>query len=199
MEGHNGNLFATRTAIVFITVLGLLSFALISPARPEERTELVIGASLPMTGSLAAHGRDLKWAYELAASRINSNGGVFIKDMGKKLKVKLITLAEGLIKREKVDMLPGAEPMSVLANCMVAEKSKTYYHTAFGLPVFLWEKKKFQWSANLFVTLKDLVAPPFGLLKNMSGQPLDVQGVEPTNNSSENTAPGSSVEKNLLR
>lgn len=177
--------FDTRTIIVVITVLGVLSFALISPAQPKERTEIVIGASLPLTGSLAPHGRDLKWAYELAASRINANGGIFVKDIGKKLKVKLITLDNGtntmkslalverLINLEKVDMLlGGAEPMSVIANCMVAEKRKTYYHTAFGFPVFAWKEKKFKWSTNLFVTLKDITAPPFELLKKASGQPL---------------------------
>ena len=125
----------------------------------------------------------MKWAYELAVSRVNSSGGIFVKDLGKKLDVKLITvdngtntmksatLVERLINLDKVDMLlGGADPMCVLANCMVAEKYKTYYHTAFGFPEFLWTEKKFKWSTNFFVSTDNLAAPPFELLKSMDGQ-----------------------------
>lgn len=172
-----------RALIVLIVVVAVVSVGLVSTAPAEERKEILIGASLPLTGSVAPHGRDLKWAYELAVSTVNSKGGIFVKDLGKKLKVKLIiadngtntmksaTLVEKLANHDKVDMmLGGGEPMTVLGDCLAAEKNKIYYHTAFGFPAFLWKQKKFKWSTDFFVSADELVTPPFELLKAMDNQ-----------------------------
>ena len=80
--------FCGGALIVLIVILAGVAGGLVSISEAEERTEILIGASIPLTGSLAAHGRDMKWAYELAVNEVNSNGGIFVKDLGKKLKVK---------------------------------------------------------------------------------------------------------------
>lgn len=147
-----------------------------SIATAEEKTEILVGASLSLTGPMAAHGRDLKWAYELAAGKVNAAGGIFVKDMGKNLKVRLMfednasnpmksaAAVEKLVRFDKVDMLLGdAEPTCVQAGCMAAEKLKAYYHTAFGFPVHNWLESKFKWSTNFFFQ-SDQLAVPFKVL-----------------------------------
>jgi branched-chain amino acid transport system substrate-binding protein len=171
---------ARRTLIVFAIISLALQVGLVSVVAAQEKTEIVIGASLPLTGGVAAHGRDLKWAYELAASKLNADGGIFVKDYGKKLKVKLVTADNGsnpmkaasaiekLINVDKVDMLlGGAEPTCVLAACQVAERYKKYCHTAFGFPTSLWLEKKFKWSTNFFFTAEQGCAVPFEVLNSI--------------------------------
>src|SRR5208283_632619 len=102
----------------WLFVLSLSLFVgFISSSYSQEKSEIVIGASLPLSGAITAHGRDVKWAYELAAKNQNAEGGIFVKDYGKKLNVKLVIVndesnpmkaaanVEKLIKIDKVDML----------------------------------------------------------------------------------------------
>ena len=58
---------------------------------------MLIGAHLPLTGSIAAIGNDQKWAYEQAVADVNDNGGVYVKAAGKKLPVELIVLDDGSV------------------------------------------------------------------------------------------------------
>jgi len=146
----------------------------------QDKSEIVIGASIPLTGGVAAHGRDLKWAYELAASTLNADGGLFVKDYGKKLKVKVLTadntsnpmkaasVVEKFINVDKVDMLLGcAEPTCVMAACLVAERYKKYYHTGFGFPAPAWLEKNFKWSTNFFFSMEQACAVPFEVLNSI--------------------------------
>jgi branched-chain amino acid transport system substrate-binding protein len=163
---------------------GLLVVSLVSVSQAQEsaRTEIRIGASLPLSGSLADQGRVLKWAYEQAASEINAKGGIFVKDVGRKLEVRIVvadngtnvmkaaTTLEKLIKVDKVDLLLGdPEPTSVMAQCMVAERHKKYYHTSFGFPVQLWVAKKFKWSTDFFFDISEGAKAPFKLLSSING------------------------------
>ncbi len=175
--------FFRVAAIVSLVVMVVVSFGFESTAQAKQRTEIVIGLSLPLSGNWSAKGRELKWAYEQATDKVNSDGGIPVKDAGKKLKVKLIVLdnesntmksaiqVERLINFEKVDMLLGGmEGLTIMADCMAAEKYGTYYHTGFGFPTFRWKEKKFKWSTNYFVSTTALIEPPFELLKAMDSQ-----------------------------
>ncbi|MBN1103053.1 MAG: amino acid ABC transporter substrate-binding protein [Deltaproteobacteria bacterium] len=51
-----------------------------------------IGAVVSVTGAYAAGGRDLKAGYELSVKHINADGGVYVKEFGKKLPLELILL-----------------------------------------------------------------------------------------------------------
>jgi branched-chain amino acid transport system substrate-binding protein len=163
----------------------LIVFPLVMPLFPvsistaQERTEILIGASLTLTGPLAAHGRDLKWAYERAVDEVNATGGIFVKDSGKKLKVRLVfednasnpmkaaATVEKLVRVDKVNMLlGGAEPTCVIAACIAAEKLKKFYHTAFGFPTPIWLEHKFKWSTNFFFSM-DQIGIPFRILGSM--------------------------------
>ncbi len=163
--------------VVFVALLITSVAASVSSA--EEKTEILIGAAIPLSGPMAAHGRDLKWAYELAANEVNSAGGILVNDLGKKLKVRLVfedntshpmktaATVEKLVRVDKVDMLlGGAEPTCVQTACIVAEKLKSYYHTAFAFPCEAWRDKKFKWSTDFFFML-DQVAIPFKVLQSI--------------------------------
>jgi branched-chain amino acid transport system substrate-binding protein len=163
-----------------ITTFGLLAALLVltaglnQPVYPEERTQIVIGTNLPMTGILAGVGREQKWAYEQAVKDVNAKGGIYVKDLGKKLKVQLIVAddesnagkagkaVERLIKVDKVDMLLGgfAAPFGVIPGCITAEKYHKYYHTSICL-IPPWLERHFKWSTLYFFDLSQACTVPF--------------------------------------
>ena len=52
--------------------------------------DIVIGASVPLTGGLAGFGYFEKWGYQHAVNQVNASGGIAIG--GVKHKVKLVVL-----------------------------------------------------------------------------------------------------------
>jgi branched-chain amino acid transport system substrate-binding protein len=157
-----------------MTILLTCIFALSPPAQAKGKSEIVIGTNLPMTGILAGAGREQKWSYEQAVADINKEGGIYVKESGKKLPVKLIVAddesnagkagkaVERLIKVDKVDMLLGgfAAPFGVIPGCITAEKYKKYYHTTICL-IPPWLEKHFKWSTLYFFDLGQACAVPF--------------------------------------
>ena len=65
MKRTIGRLMAT--GIVLALVVGLFW---IQPAAAKDRSEIIIGTNLPMTGILAGAGREQKWSYEQAVADI---------------------------------------------------------------------------------------------------------------------------------
>lgn len=51
-----------------------------------------LGSVIALTGRMAAGGKDVKAGYELAIKHINADGGVFVKELGKKLPLELVVL-----------------------------------------------------------------------------------------------------------
>ncbi|MBN1983223.1 MAG: hypothetical protein JW795_16935, partial [Chitinivibrionales bacterium] len=68
-------------------IVFLLSF---SSVKGQEKNEILIGAPISLSGDFALDGAEQKWAYEKAIAAENKNGGVFVKELNKKLMVKLI-------------------------------------------------------------------------------------------------------------
>lgn len=166
--------FAWTLVLVLLAAVLIMAPGSSTPIQAKDRTEILIGTNLPMTGILAGVGREQKWAYEQAVKDINAAGGIFVKKYGKKLKVKLIVAddesnpgkagkaVERLIKVDKVDMLLGgfAAPFGVIPGCITAEKYRKYYHTSICL-VPPWLEKKFKWSTLFFFDLQQACAVPF--------------------------------------
>lgn len=162
-----------RVCGLFVLAAGLIW---IQPAAAKDRSEILIGTNLPMTGILAGAGREQKWSYEQAVVDINAQGGIFVKEYNKKLPVKLVVAddesnpgkagkaVERLIKVDRVDMLLGgfAAPFGVIPGCITAEKFKRYYHTSICL-VPPWLEKNFQWSTLFFFDLEQACAVPYQL------------------------------------
>ncbi len=157
-----------------LLILVLLYIIATGAAFAAEKKEILIGTNLPMTGILAAVGVEQKWAYEQAVADVNKKGGIFVKEYGKKLPVKLIiaddetdpgkaaAVVERMIKMDKVDLLLGgfAAPFGVIPGCVTAEKYKKYYHTSICL-IPPWLEHKFKWSTLFFFDLGQACAVPF--------------------------------------
>lgn len=155
-------------------ILILLAIMTAGAAFAKEKKEILIGTNLPMTGILAAAGVEQKWAYEQAVEDINKKGGIFVKEYGKKIPVKLIVaddesdpgkaaaVVERMIKMDKVDLLLGgfAAPFGVIPGCMTAEKYKKYYHTTICL-IPPWLEQKFKWSTLFFFDLGQACDIPY--------------------------------------
>jgi branched-chain amino acid transport system substrate-binding protein len=148
-----------------------------SPAPAEEKKEILIGATLSLTGPFAQAGRDeAKWAYEEAVKDINKAGGVFVKEYGKKLPVRLIIEddesdpaavvrgVEKLIKDHKVDLLLSTcnSPL-VIPGAVTAEKYKKYYHATTCL-FLLWRPLKLKYSTLWFFMTDEATEVPFIIL-----------------------------------
>jgi len=150
------------------SVLGLIIFVSLfltfsSPVRAKDKKEILIGTHLSLTGMLAMSGTEQRWAYEAAVADINKNGGIFVKEYGKKLPIKLVVAddesdggkaaaaVEKLIKLQKVDLiLSGHSTPLTVPSMVTSEKYKMYYHgTTCLIPV--WAEQKFKWSTMFFI------------------------------------------------
>jgi branched-chain amino acid transport system substrate-binding protein len=129
----------------------------------KAKKEILIGASVPISGALAMASVEQRWAYEQAVADINKGGGIFVKEYGKKLPVRLVMVddegdpqkavsaVERLIKRTNVDLLLGGHTAvhDVLPGLITAEKYHKYYHTCFiWIPMFL--EHNFNWGTMFF-------------------------------------------------
>lgn len=140
----------------------------------KEKNEILIGTNLPLTGILAGAGIEQRWAYQTAVDDINKAGGIFVKEYGKKLPVRLIVAddasdpgkaaagVERLIKQKKVDLLLGgfAAPFGVIPGCITAEKYRKYYHTSICL-IPPWLEHHFKWSTLYFFDLEQACSVPY--------------------------------------
>jgi len=112
-----------------------LVVAALSAGAASAADEIVIGASLPLSGPLAGFGSFQQWGYKRAVDEVNKAGGITVD--GQKRPVKLIirddktdpnqTAAntETLISRDQVvAMLGSCTPVLVNAGALVADRAK---------------------------------------------------------------------------
>ncbi len=116
-----------------------------APAAKAQKKYIVIGATAPLSGPFSIGGKRYKETYELWVNYINSQGGIYVKEYGRKLKLKLIvyddksdpttaaSLYEKLITVDKVDVLlgPGMSGL-VHAAAPIAEKYKRPFTVIAG-------------------------------------------------------------------
>lgn len=86
-------------------------------AQSSGKKELTIGYSVSLTGKFSAEGSEVDRSYRLWAGQMNQRGGIAVKDLGRKLPVKLLRYDdrsdtssairnyERLITRDHVDLL----------------------------------------------------------------------------------------------
>ena len=87
------------------------------PVQAAKRDYILIGHPSSLTGPLAGLGEPTKWVNERVLKTINKGGGIYIKDRGKKLPVKVKILdtesspqksaeiASRLIVGDKIDLM----------------------------------------------------------------------------------------------
>jgi len=150
-----------------------------SAVQAAEKNEIVIGATLPLTGMLSMMGAEQKWAYEQAAADVNAAGGIFVKEYNKKLPVKLIVAdnetdagkavaaIERLVKVDNVNFLLSDSTLPlVMPTAVAAEKWKVYYHATICL-LPPWQEQKFKWSTDYFFDGGQATAVPFEILNTI--------------------------------
>ncbi len=134
--------FVRRVPVV-LALAAVAALAACKGRGPSEKTEIRIGATLPLTGSEARIGGFFKEGYELAVEQANKAGGVQVGD--KKLPVKLtllddtstqataVSLADRLVNSDKVDFLLGTYSSHLVeAQSTVAEQNKVPYVNGGG-------------------------------------------------------------------
>jgi branched-chain amino acid transport system substrate-binding protein len=142
MTSHS---FRSRLLQVMHVVLALVAIAACKPKSTPaaEKTEISIGATLPLTGSEARIGGFFKEGYDLAFEEVTKAGGLEVG--GKKLPVKLtlyddtttqataVSLADKLVNSDKVDFLLGTYSTALVeAQTTVAEQNKVPYVNGGG-------------------------------------------------------------------
>jgi branched-chain amino acid transport system substrate-binding protein len=117
--------------------------------QPQASDELKIGVVASMTGPASTTGKDIWQSAVIAAEEINANGGVYVKDLGKKIPVTVIlgddeSTREGgqkavtrLITEDKVDALVGGFSSAVVSahEPIVSEHGVPYIVTGASSPV----------------------------------------------------------------
>ncbi|MEM2569965.1 MAG: ABC transporter substrate-binding protein, partial [Candidatus Bathyarchaeia archaeon] len=115
-------LLAIVVVVVLGSVAGYLAYMYLQgQASPAiEKNEILLGGSFCLTGRLGKSGDDFLKAIRIGMSIINDEGGIYVKDLGRKLPLKLIYYdsqsdavrassdTERLILVDKVDFLLGA-------------------------------------------------------------------------------------------
>lgn len=155
----------SRRSITLLAAAGLLLAGCggvqTSDANTDDAKEIVIGASIPVSGPLASFGSFQKFGYEQAVREANSAGG--IKVGGKKLKVELKLLddktdpntvssnIDSLVSGDKVNALLGScTPALVIPGAIAAERAKIPFVTACAPVTAFGTAKKWEWAWDIF-------------------------------------------------
>ena len=72
---------------ILVLAVGLSS---LNCSKEADENAIRVGAIVSMTGMNAMTGAEQKWAYEQAVADINRNGGVYVKELDKKMPMNLI-------------------------------------------------------------------------------------------------------------
>eukprot|EP01037_Dinobryon_pediforme_P022328 gene22328-23454_t len=169
-----------KRSIVFSScalTMALAQPAAVTPAAAAD--EIVVGASLPLSGPLAGFGSFQKWGYNHAVEEVNAAGGITID--GKKLKVRLVirddktdpnataSNTESLLSRDSaVALLGSCTPALVNAGALVAERHKMPLVTGCDPIEAFKSVRKWNYVWDLFFDEPDLAAAPFVALKGLN-------------------------------
>jgi branched-chain amino acid transport system substrate-binding protein len=144
-----------------------------SPAGPATAaSEVVIGATIPLSGALAGFGSFQKWGYEHAVAEINAGGGLRIE--GTLRKVRLIIRddrTDANVAASNVDTLVSADhvaallgsctPPLVVAAALAAERNATPLVSGCAPLMSFRAAKNWQWAWDLFFNEPELAEAPF--------------------------------------
>ena len=152
---------------------------LVGAASSANAADIVIGASVPLSGPLAGFGSFLSWGYKQAVADVNKAGGIEVN--GKKEQIKLILLddmtnpnltasnTETLISRDHVvAMLGSCTPALVNAGALVAERHRIPLVTGCDPLEAFKSVHKWQWAWDIFFHEPDLAAAPFRTLTDLN-------------------------------
>lgn len=127
--------------VMSIVIIGALLFSGCTEQPASESAESIkIGVVASMSGPASTTGKDIWQSAELAAQEINAQGGIFVKDLNKKIPITLVqgddeSTREGgikavskLITQDNVDLLVGGYSSAVVSahQSIVADNKVPY-------------------------------------------------------------------------
>ncbi len=158
-----------------LTGLWTLTAALLSLAATAHADELVIGASLPLSGALASFGAFQQWGYQRAVAEINQAGGVRVDGKSQQLRLVIrddktdanvsASNIETLISREHaVALLGSCTPALVNAGALVAERHHVPMVTGCDPRHAFTSVRPWKYVWDIFFDEADLAEAPFKAL-----------------------------------
>lgn len=139
--------------------------------------EIVIGASIPLSGPLAGFGMYQKWGYETAVKDQNKAGGILVD--GKKIPVRLVIRddktdpnvtagnTESLLSRDNaVALLGSCTPALVNAGALVAERRKVPIVAGCDPLGAFRSVRKWNYAWVMFFDEGDLATAPFRMMSD---------------------------------
>ncbi|WP_342620254.1 amino acid ABC transporter substrate-binding protein [Rhodoferax sp. GW822-FHT02A01] len=139
--------------------------------------EIVIGASIPLSGPLAGFGMYQKWGYETAVKDQNKAGGILVD--GKKIPVRLVirddktdpnvtaSNSESLLSRDNaVALLGSCTPALVNAGALVAERRKVPIVAGCDPLGAFRSVRKWNYAWVMFFDEGDLATAPFRMMND---------------------------------
>lgn len=162
------------------TALGLATSAALSLAMPAlAADDIVIGASLPLSGPLAGFGSYLNWGYDHAIKEVNAAGGIEIDGEKRMLRLEVrddksnpnvvASNTETLISRDgAIAILASPTPPLVAAGGLVAERNRVPFITG-AAPIESFKAiRKWKYGWDVFFWEPELGASPFKLVNDLA-------------------------------
>ena len=171
------SILRTSGAVFFATAATLFG-------APAFAQDIVLGASVQLTGPVANTGRYYKDAYEFAVDKINAAGGVKVGDTRRKLVLKLydnqsdvnlsVRQYTQLVSQDKVNLLLGPFASNfALADSAVSEKYQMPMVEGGGASDQIFARK-FKYIFGTLAPASDYFASTIDMLKQLSPEPKTV-------------------------
>jgi branched-chain amino acid transport system substrate-binding protein len=158
-------------------------------SRAAARDYILIGHPAPATGPIAAFGETSAWVDKFVVEEINKDGGIFIKDLGKKLPVKVkpmdtesnptkaAEVASKLILQDKIDlMLVLHTPDTVNPVGAICERYQVPCISSVA-PIEPWlTGGPYKWTFHYFWGLGDIIGVFTGMWNEFASQTNKVVG-----------------------
>lgn len=163
--------------LLAVTVaLGLSACGSSGSSGGDSGGDIVIGASIPLSGELAGFGAFQKWGYEHAVDLVNEEGGIEIEGEKRKVELKILddktdpnttsANTQRLISEDHVTaMLGSCTPPLVNAGAVIAERYKVPLVTPCEPLGAFRAVKEWEWAWALFFDEKEVTELPFEMLK----------------------------------
>jgi len=170
----------TETATKTVTSTVEKTVTVGGQVKEPPRNEILIGASLALTGPYSGFATEQKWAIEEAVKRINEEGGIYMRAYNRKLPVRLIiyddksdvttyvTNVEKLITADNVDALLGQTGSHfALAIAPKLEEYKTPMVGILGTTEIIWIPPKYNYAFSNFHLARDEVLIYFDFMNSL--------------------------------
>jgi len=159
-----------------VAVLVLLATGCGKDGTSAADSEIVIGASIPLSGPLAGFGSFQRWGYQHAVDQVNQAGGLRVGDSRRNVRLILLddktdpnttsSNTDTLISRNKAAALLGScTPSLVVAGAVVADRNRVPMVTGCAPLQAFKSVKRWQYVWDVFFDEPDLAEAPFKTLQ----------------------------------